>query len=590
MEESQLVRELTDKLETLQHEKHRLERAIEGQADSIALKLRLTLLAAGANDSSHHQGRHSHHAHSSQRRRKLSSTSPSSSISASSTTSASSSTSFPSSPSPLLSPILANSSSQVPNAPPDVLTALRENSELRTRLANSERVNQYYQREIADLRRRCGISIDELEELDPSLQASSHHPNSHPNGGGRSISGSRRRSFSSRSSQPNGSATVGSIRIPGASSVSPPSIRPSTSSYPSQQSSLYTNNGGNLPYSSSYSYSHSNYYPSQNPRFLPHSYTSSINTTLTTPSSSFPIANPPAPTPSTSLDLVLQDQTLVLPSPPQFNTAPSRGRSASIIASTSSSSSTGGRRLDLLPESPSLPATADTPTKLTIITSLDTSGGGDSNGNASRRRGREKQGANGKGKGKGKARALEEPSGSVEDDEDSWDEDDGEEDDEGEEVDPLVFAVTNSLKKLIAAQDPLGSANDSAGTRGLKIQRRNRRFSNEPPEEDEEDDEETGDQEAGGGESESESGGSSGGDGSSTTSREEDKYEEIRKEIIRLQRQIQAGSSANELGQSSHRREEVGNGGDEEEEGLTPLSVSPGSRARSRRESSASHR
>jgi len=198
---------------------------------------------------------------------------------------------------------------------------------------------------------------------------------------------------------------------------------------------------------------------------------------------------------------------------------------------------------------------------------------------------------NGKGKGKGKARALEERGGAGEDDEDSWDEDDGEED-EGEEVDPLVFAVTNSLKKLIAAQDPLGSANGSAGARGLKIQRRNRRFSNEPPEEDEEeDDEETGDQEAGGGESESESGGSSGGDGSSTTSREEDKYEEIRKEIIRLQRQIQAGSSANEASRSSHTsREQVGNGEEGEEEGLTPLSVSPGSRARSRRESSASYR
>ena len=140
---------------------------------------------------------------------------------------------------------------------------------------------------------------------------------------------------------------------------------------------------------------------------------------------------------------------------------------------------------------------------------------------------------------------------------------------EEEEVDPLVFAVTNSLKKLIAAQDP---STNSAGTRGLSIKRRNRRFSNEPPEEDEEEEpEEVGDGEEGGSES--------GGDGSSTTSREEDKYEEIRREIGRLQRQIHGTNRARE-----HEDDEG------EEEGATPLSVSPGSRARSRRESSASYR
>ncbi|GAA5877868.1 hypothetical protein JCM16303_000266 [Sporobolomyces ruberrimus] len=650
MEESQLVRELTEKLETLQHEKQRLERAIEGQADSIALKLRLALLATGegarANNvepSTDHHGR-SHSRHSQGRRRKLSSTSPSSSISASSTNS--SSASFPSSPSPLLSPILANASSSLHQPPPDVLAALRENSELRTRLANSERVNQYYQREIADLRRICGVSIDEFEELDPRSHSY-----------GIPSTSTRRRSISTRS-QPNGtSSTVGSIRIPGATSVSPPSIRPSsTSSYPSQ--SHHASQPPSYGLSYSYSLSSSSHFPSQNPRFLPHSYTSSINTTLTTPSSSFPVANPPAPTPSTSLDFI-QDQTLVLPSPPPSTTLPSTSAQASSPSISSSNDFQDQLSLALLQStantttnrtyenefesssidrSPPLPPTADTPTKLSVITSLDTVGSaagpstrgtrrsyrsnGNGNGGAStenstiKRGSKRRNGASSNGKqrstlvrksypqssdvGPNRKRPGPEPSqvevGAA-------------------EVDPLVEAVTNSLEKLIRQNEGSRGSGEEGG-----IRRRIRRFSNEPQEEEEVEDEidnqalrgaagkgkveivigkgvgedqgeefSTEEEEEEDGEDDDDD------DGSSTTSREEeDKYVQLRAEIARLQRQIQLGQvgqgqlsrSAKYGGGSGGYGHEEGEEEDEDDEG-TPLSVSPGSRGRSRRESSA---
>ncbi|GAA5829202.1 hypothetical protein JCM3766R1_001015 [Sporobolomyces carnicolor] len=568
MDDSQLVRELTDKLETLQHEKQKLERAIEGQADSIALKLRLALLAAGEGTSNSRSTRtHHHHSQAHPGRRKVSSASPSSSISASSTTSTSSSTSFPSSPSPLLSPMLANG--QAPVAP-DVLAALRENSELRTRLANSERVNQYYQREIADLRRICGVSIDELEELDP--RSHSYAPGS----------GTRRRSISSRSNGASGS-TVGSIRIPGASSVSPPSIRPSTSSYPSQLGNHVA------PYSSSYSYSQSMsssaYYPSQNPRFLPHSYTSSINTTMTTPSSSFPVANPPAPTPSTSLDFGQADQTLVLPpdlSPlllsPDLESIPSSISSSSVYShprtsrsfptgsnalgfgGTNRSSSSSGLQLeDLVETSPNLPPSADTPTKLTVITSLDPASH-NAGKNVAKSRGR-----NGHGRIKrrhaGTLKSESDGPNRRPDRDDARSEDKvnaGDEEDEDATDDPLVLAVTNSLKKLIAQ-------NEGSGSEEGTIRRRIRRFSNEPQEdmgdEDNEGGRERGEYDVGTERSRGKARAASFGDavddddddeyttdeddenddddGSSTTSREEGKYEQLRAEITRLQRQVQ---------------------------------------------------
>ncbi|GAA5868406.1 hypothetical protein JCM1840_006981 [Sporobolomyces johnsonii] len=270
-----LVRELTVKLEQLQQEKQQLERAIEGQGDSIALKLRLALLAYEQQRPSHQ-----HHRRRRSKSRGTVSSSPASSISASSN-SASSSTFFPSSPSAQLSPPLASSSLDLPPSP-DVVAALRENSELRTRLANSERVNAYYVRELADLRRRCGISIDELEELDLTSDAA------RLNGAGGAPGGSsgRRQRSNSRSTRSdwaaaNGVGTTSSIRIPGASSVSPPSARVAPSSFSSSYDPHMHHSGT---------------------RFAPHSansYGSSVNTTLTTPSSSFPVAVPPAPTPAT---------------------------------------------------------------------------------------------------------------------------------------------------------------------------------------------------------------------------------------------------------------------------------------------------
>ncbi|GAA5947755.1 hypothetical protein JCM3765_001069 [Sporobolomyces pararoseus] len=618
MDDSQLVRELTEKLETLQHEKQRLERAIEGQADSIALKLRLALLAAGQGTRSSSNGRlephrHSHQSGSTGRRRNLSSTSPSSSISASSTTSTSSSTSFPSSPSPLLSPLLANASASLQQPPsPDVIAALRENSELRVRLANTERVNQYYQREIADLRRICGVSIDELEELDPRP---SH---SYSSVGG----GSRRRSISSRS---NGGATVGSIRIPGApTSVSPPSIRPSTSSYPS--------NAPVPPYSSSYSYNpHS---LSSYPRFLPHSYTSSINTTMTTPSSSFPIANPPAPTPSTSLDFAagqVGDQTLVLPPPsPTSLLSPDSTASSSSssfygssrqpfplsplpapplqIAESSNRRSSSGLELeDLAETSPSLlPTTADTPTKLTVITSLDSASSDRRGSRKGKETSRKSIGGNANGKPKNgvstSARSQPQSLFNQAGPSTSTTTVEGNVGEEEEEEDPLVLAVTNSLKKLIAQNEESGNGGEE-GT----IRRRIRRFSNElddeevseEPEEIEERvsrgkgrsasfgeiiEEETGDDDDDYTTEEEDDD-----DGSSTTSREEDKYEQLRAEITRLQRQVQMGQQQQRPPLNAEAEEDDEDEEEYEDEDGTPLSVSPGSRGRSRRQSSASH-
>ncbi|GAA5905548.1 uncharacterized protein JCM6883_005365 [Sporobolomyces salmoneus] len=599
MDDSQLVRELTEKLETLQHEKQRLERAIEGQADSIALKLRLALLAAGESGTSSSRSRstrnHAGHSDSQGRRRKLSSTSPSSSISTSS------STSFPSSPSPLLSPLLPNAQA---SPAPDVVAALRENSELRTKLANSERVNQYYQREIADLRRICGVSIDELEELDP--RSHSYAPGAT----------TRRRSISSRSNGAS-TSTVGSIRIPGASSVSPPSIRPSTSSFPSQLGHSVA------PYSYSHSLSSSSYYPSQqNPRFLPHSYTSSINTTLTTPSSSFPIANPPAPTPSTSLDFDRShqgDQTLlILPtntdlsplllspdsvpsssiSSSSFNSSHSRPPRASTVAgpSTPNRPSSGLELEDSVEISPNLLPSADTPTKLSIITSLDTTS------TNSRRRTTMTKRRNGSTRGKGKQtrtlQAINLPETSQ-----AQNGKGEEEEEEGESVDdPLVLAVTNSLKKLIAQ-------NEGSGSEEGTIRRRLRRFSNEVDEElgevREEEDQEGDTSDRGSGKDRATSSGEfaeeeadddddytteeeledDDDDGSSTTSREEGKYEQLRAEISRLQKQVQMGQQQRTTLMVTQEYEETEV--IEEDDDGTPLSVSPKSRRRSRRESSA---
>ncbi|GAA5938576.1 uncharacterized protein JCM15063_005360 [Sporobolomyces koalae] len=562
MDESSLVRELTAKLETVQHEKQRLERAIEGQADSIALKLRLALLAAGQGaqgTSRSHSNSTQNHSH---RRRKLSSTSPSSSISASSTASTSSSTSFPSSPSPLLSPLLAAPSTS--QLSPDVVTALRENTELRTRLANSERVNAYYKCEIADLRTRLGISIDELEELDPQLQPSSlSYPRSQSytrNGGGASAgagytSSSRRRSFSTRGN--GASATVGSIRIPGATSVSPPSMRlaSTTSSFPSQ------------PSFQSYSYSQSYPHPmSTSQRFLAHSYTSSINTTLTTPSTSFPIANPPAPTPSTSLDLV-PESTLILPfSPLLAETSPTLDSPPRSFRSSSSLE----------------PASADTPTKLTVITTALSPSVTSSR--TRRSRGRRTAGSTDKGKQRATefsppttTRSFEQPRlasrrhGAETDDRAVATKEEDEDDDTSEGSDPLVLAVTKSLQKLIAQT--------GNGTEEGAIARRSRRFSNEP----QEDDEDTGDDfetahEAGEtvaitrDEQETNSEGDDSEGGSSTTSREEESnFEQLRIEITNLQRQIQLQQQGTAPGGRYPHA-----GGKEDEEG-TPLSVSPGS-------------
>ncbi|GAA5967199.1 hypothetical protein JCM11641_000475 [Rhodosporidiobolus odoratus] len=263
MDSSQeLVGALTDRLERLEQEKDDLERAIEGQGDTLALKLRLALLAYEQQEP---QRPHRKSKRSKSQSSTAVSSSPSSSLSTSASTS--SSASVPASPSTQLSPVLPPPF----EASPDVLSALRENETLRVRLANSERVNAYYQRELAELRRRCGISIDELEELDLSGNDGTAGP---------SVTSNQRRRprSSSRSDWVNPSHATGSIRIPGASSVSPPSARRSSTSFPFSASLV---NGTRI----------------RSQSFI--SDASSVNTNLTTPSSSYPTARAPATTPAT---------------------------------------------------------------------------------------------------------------------------------------------------------------------------------------------------------------------------------------------------------------------------------------------------
>ncbi|GAA6019412.1 hypothetical protein JCM10207_001377 [Rhodosporidiobolus poonsookiae] len=255
-----LVTDLTSRLERLQQEKDALEQAVQGQGDALALKLRLALLAYEQQRPPERTHRHRH--------TKSRSSSASSSLSTSASTS--SSASFPTSPSTTFSPTQSLSASAEVSG--DVASALRENETLRVRLANSERVNAYYQRELAELRRRCGISIDELEELDLSGNEGVVGTSA-----GANASSRRRQPSSSRSSRGEWASPpiTGSIRIPGAASVSPPAVR--------------------LP-SSSFSYS-------TNARLQPQSYTSyasSVGTNITTPSSSYPAARAPAPTPATA--------------------------------------------------------------------------------------------------------------------------------------------------------------------------------------------------------------------------------------------------------------------------------------------------
>ncbi|BGP54352.1 hypothetical protein JCM8202_000785 [Rhodotorula sphaerocarpa] len=273
-EENSLVMQLTGRLEELEREKYRLERAVEGQGDAIALQLRLALLAYEQQKPPEPQ-RHSH--------RQPKSRTGSSSSSVSTSASTSSSVSFPSSPSSssLISPTLP-----APEVPPDVLLALRENETLRVRLANSERVNAYYQRELAELRRRCGISIDELEELDlaPGFGGGGTSLGAAGSAGG---SFPRQRSLSRPSRlDAYGGPSTSSIRIPGsAASVSPPGA-PGTGG-----------GGGRRSLASSFMFSPDG---ARSARFAPDSYTSSINTTATTPSSSYPNPRPPAATPATN--------------------------------------------------------------------------------------------------------------------------------------------------------------------------------------------------------------------------------------------------------------------------------------------------
>lgn len=152
---------------------------------------------------------------------------------------------------------------------------------MRVRLANSERVNAYYQRELAELRRRCGISIDELEELDLS-----------PGFAGAGTSFPRQRSLSRPSRlDAYGGPSSSSIRIPGAAtSVSPPGGR-------SAHGGGTGGGGGRRSLASSFMFSPDG---ARSARFASNSYTSSINTTATTPSSSYPNPRPPAATPATN--------------------------------------------------------------------------------------------------------------------------------------------------------------------------------------------------------------------------------------------------------------------------------------------------
>ncbi|GAA5976008.1 hypothetical protein JCM10908_005355 [Rhodotorula pacifica] len=281
--ENNLVLQLTSRLEQLQREKDQLERAVEGQGDAIALKLRLALLAYEQQKPPSISRQQPQRSSTGSKSRTGSS---SSSVSTSASTS--SSVSFPSSPSSssLVSPVLP-----APDLTPDVLLALRENETLRVRLANSERVNAYYQRELAELRRRCGISIDELEELDLSP-----FPAAGPSGSGGSGSYPRQRSLSRPSRlDMYGGPSSSSIRIPGAAtSVSPPGGVSSSG----PNGTTGGAGGGRRSLASSFMFSPDG---ARSARFAAsNSYTSSINTTATTPSSSYPNPRPPAATPATS--------------------------------------------------------------------------------------------------------------------------------------------------------------------------------------------------------------------------------------------------------------------------------------------------
>ncbi|KAK4048215.1 hypothetical protein OIV83_004920 [Microbotryomycetes sp. JL201] len=261
VQESTLVRELTDKLEQLRAEKNQLEAVIES---SMSDDLREQLLEL--------QRRQQQQPLS--RRARSESFTLGSATSSTSSSSGTGTTSFPSSP-VITSPTL----SQLGDTQPSFAALQHENSELRAALEASELARSRATRDVHELKRRLGmISLDELEELDLAPTATAKSPPT----------------VTRVISAPTSRATTGSsssIRIPGAaaSSFSPPS-------------SFMNNRGASAGYRMSTSFNNNvnNAANSLHSGWLGPSSLSSVNTALTTPSSSYPQNAPPPTSPASS--------------------------------------------------------------------------------------------------------------------------------------------------------------------------------------------------------------------------------------------------------------------------------------------------
>ncbi|KAM0789354.1 hypothetical protein ACM66B_000185 [Microbotryomycetes sp. NB124-2] len=265
VQESTLVRELTDKLEQLRVEKNQLEAVIES---SMSDELREQLLQLQRRQ----QHQHQHQSH----RTRSESFNLGSTTSSTSSSSGTGTTSFPSSP-----VITSPSLSQIGDSQPSFAALQHENSQLKAALEASELQRQQATRDVHELRRRLGmISLDELEELDLSPTATTRSP---------PTASSRERIMSAPPSRTSASAGPSSIRIPGAaaSSFSPPSS--------------FMNNRAAAGYRMSTSYNNAatnNSLQAGSGWLGPSSLSSSLNTALTTPSSSYPLTAPPPTSPA----------------------------------------------------------------------------------------------------------------------------------------------------------------------------------------------------------------------------------------------------------------------------------------------------
>ncbi|KAK4057297.1 hypothetical protein OIO90_001794 [Microbotryomycetes sp. JL221] len=275
--ESTLVKELTAKLEQLRAEKQSLVAVIENSTSADELRDQLLQLQRRQQQADDHD----------KRRRQRSASFGVMSVSGESSSGASTgstrTSSFPSSPvitSPTTNTAAATSSSLGDqtgfdgSSSPAVAALHQENQELRAALEASELARSRATRDVQELKRRLGmISLDELQELDLTAPNTSSMLNQ------------------AVKSPPPSRLTTGSIRIPGAvaSSLSPPS------SYLNTNGSYYGRTGPNYRMSASYNSNNNN-----NTQWAAgaSSLSSSLNTALTTPSSSYPQTAPPPTSPA----------------------------------------------------------------------------------------------------------------------------------------------------------------------------------------------------------------------------------------------------------------------------------------------------